>query len=194
MCYEKRGLRGTEKGAKGTKSLQMKKIGEIESKVSASAELPRVRAFLASERATVNVWKARSSDWLILQLLMKIFNIGWGKGQQIWQLPPGMQKPVRTEPDLPSAIIQILYGIEWKTFEVWKKKEKLGESGSRSTGVKWGNLFCCWLSQKQAVLESSWESLCLYDSSLTPTRKRGQKFIQSLASTWTFQCWAELNL
>ena len=136
-----------------------------------------------------------SLDWLILQPLMKIFNTGWEKGQQRWQLSPEMWKSVRTEPDLPSAIIQALYRIEWKTFQVWKRKEKPGEFGSRNTGVSWGNLFFYyWLGQKQAVLESSWESLCLCDSSLISRRKRGQKFIRSLTSIWTFQCWAELNL
>lgn len=136
-----------------------------------------------------------SLDWLILQSLMKLFNTAWAKGQKRWQLSPEMQISVMIELDLPSAIIQTLYGIEWETFQVWKRKENLREFGSRNTGVSWGNLFFYyWLSQKQAVLESSWESLCLCDSSLISTRKRGQKFIRSLTSIWTFQCWAELNL
>lgn len=37
-----------------------------------------------------------------------------------------------------------------------KRKEKLGEFGSRNTGVLWGNLvFYYWLCQNQAVSESS---------------------------------------
>lgn len=63
-------------------------------------------------------------DWLTLQSLMKIFNAGWEKGQQGWQSSPEMQKSIRIKRDLPSAIIQPLYGVEWKTLQVWKRKGK----------------------------------------------------------------------
>lgn len=59
---------------------------------------------------------------LILQLFMKIFNTGWEKSQQTWQLFPEMRKSVRIELDLPSANIKTLYGKEWKIPQVWKRK------------------------------------------------------------------------
>lgn len=190
MCHEKRGLRGTEKGAKGMKSLQMKKIGERESKVSASAELPRVRAFLVRRRATVNVWKAESSDWLILQLL-KTFNTGWGKGQQIWQLPPEMQKLVRIEPDLPSAVIQILY----EKFLRFGKGKKNWVSLESEVQEYHEEICSIAGSVKNKQYWKAHERVCVCMILVWFLQeKRGQKFIQSLASIWTFQRWAELNL
>lgn len=78
------------------------------------------------EDSSIYVWKivSLSLDWLILQPLMKIFNAGWEKGQQGWQSSPEMQKSIRIKLDLPSAIIQPLYGVDWKTLQVWKRKGK----------------------------------------------------------------------
>lgn len=123
---------------------------------------------------------------------MKIFNTGWEKGQQRWHLFPELRKSVGLELKLPWANIQTLYGIKWKLSQVWKGK-RLGEFGSRSTRVSWRNLFFYyWLSQNQAVLESSQESLCLCDSSLISTSKKGSKvypkfnqYLNSAELSWT---------
>lgn len=96
---------------------------------------------------------------------------------------------------MPSANIQTLYGIEWKMSQVWKRKRNWV---SLEVEVQeYHEEICSSIigSVKNKQYWKAHERVCVY---VIPVwflqEKRGQKFIQSLTSIWTFQSWAELNL